>query len=95
MHKIEVKFEAIPFGALTLKVDGAVAEKRDDVLRIPRDPNDDYSAAIIKQRQAFIEQFTGKKLEHISHYSFDRKSSRATSRTSPASRRCRSALPAR
>ena len=71
MHKIEVKFDAIPFGSLTLKVDGAVAEKRDDVLRIPRDPNDDYSPAIVKQRQAFVEQYTGKKLEHIPNYSFD------------------------
>jgi hydroxymethylglutaryl-CoA reductase (NADPH) len=71
MHKIEVKFEAIPFGALTLKVDGAVAEKRDDVLRIPRDPNDDYSPASVKQRQAFIEQHTGTRLNHIANYSFD------------------------
>lgn len=71
MHKIEVKFEATPFGSLTLKVDSTVTEKRDDVVRIPRDPNDDYGPAIVKQRQAFIEQYTGAKLEHIGHYSFD------------------------
>jgi hydroxymethylglutaryl-CoA reductase (NADPH) len=71
MHKIEVKFSADPFGDLTLKVDGAVAEKHDDVVRIPRDPNDDYSPAIVKQRQAFIEQHSGTKLQHIANYSFD------------------------
>ena len=38
MHKIEVKFDATPFGTLTLKVDSAVTEKREDVVRIPRDP---------------------------------------------------------
>jgi hydroxymethylglutaryl-CoA reductase (NADPH) len=71
MHKIEVKFEAAPFGDLTLKVDGAVAEKHDEVVRIPRDPNDDYSDAAVKQRQAFIEEYTGTKLQHIPSYSFD------------------------
>jgi hydroxymethylglutaryl-CoA reductase (NADPH) len=71
MHKLEVKFDATPFGALTLKVDGAVTEKREDVVRIPRDANDDYGDAAIKQRQAFVEEYTGKKLEHLPHYSFD------------------------
>lgn len=71
IHKIEVKFEASPFGALTLKVDGAVAEDGANIVRIPRDANDDYGDGIIRQRQAFIEQYTGKKLEHLPRYSFD------------------------
>ncbi len=71
MHKIEVKFEATPFGALTLKVDGAIVEGRAAITRIPRDNNDDYGEPIIKKRQAFIEQYSGAKLEHIPHYSFD------------------------
>lgn len=71
MHKLEIKFEAARFGVLTLKVDGAVAEKREDVVRIPRDANDDYGDAAIKQRQAFVKEYTGKKLEHLPHYSFD------------------------
>ena len=40
-------------------------------VRIPRDANDDYNEAIIRERQAFVEQFSGQKLEHITHYSFD------------------------
>jgi hydroxymethylglutaryl-CoA reductase (NADPH) len=71
MHKIEVKFEAIPFGPLTLKVDSALTEKKDDAVRIPRDPNNDYAPAIVKQRQAFIEQYTGIQLKHIPSYSFE------------------------
>jgi hydroxymethylglutaryl-CoA reductase (NADPH) len=71
MHKIEVKFEAIPFGQLTLKVDSALTEKKDDAVRIPRDPNNDYAPAIVKQRQTFIEQYTGVQLKHIPSYSFE------------------------
>ena len=71
MHKIEVKFEATPFGTLTLKVDGAIVEGREVIVRIPRDNNDDYSESIIKTRQEFIEKRAGMKLEHTSHYSFD------------------------
>jgi hydroxymethylglutaryl-CoA reductase (NADPH) len=71
MHKLEIKFEAPPFGDLTLKVDGAVTDKSNGVVRIPRDANDDYSPEAVKQRQSFIEQYTGVKLQHIPQYSFD------------------------
>ena len=40
-------------------------------MRIPRDPQDDYGEAIIRERQEFVAEFTGKKLEHVTHYSFD------------------------
>jgi hydroxymethylglutaryl-CoA reductase (NADPH) len=52
-------------------VDGAVTEKQPDAVRIPRDPNNDYGPEIVKQRQAYLEQYTGKKLTHIPQYSFD------------------------
>jgi hydroxymethylglutaryl-CoA reductase (NADPH) len=52
MHKIEVKFEATPFGVLTLKVDGSIVEGRAAITRIPRDNADNYSEAIIQARQA-------------------------------------------
>ncbi len=41
--------------------------------RIPRSPEDDYSADIIRQRQEFIEQQTGASLDHTRQYSFDPK----------------------
>ena len=71
MHKIEVSFEAQPFGKLTMKVDGSIAAEVEPTIKIPRDNLDDYSPEVIQQRQRFVEEFTGKKLEHIPHYSFD------------------------
>ncbi len=70
-HTIEIAFNAKPFGSLKFKVDGAIAEIREDVVRIPRDRHDDYSETAIQTRQAFIEKYTGAKLEHIPQYSFD------------------------
>ncbi len=70
-HRIEIKFEASGYGALTLKVDGAVAKEVERGVHIPRDSNDDYSDAIIAARQRFVEEYTGVKLQHIPHYSFD------------------------
>lgn len=69
-HHIEIAFRAKPFGKLKFKVEDAISEK-DDLIRIPRDLKDDYTPAIIQQRQRFVEEFTGKKLEHIPQYSFD------------------------
>ncbi|HRF97410.1 MAG TPA: hypothetical protein PLZ51_19515, partial [Aggregatilineales bacterium] len=45
--------------------------KDEHLIRIPRDTTDDYSENIIKERQAFVEDFTGAKLEHLPKYSFD------------------------
>jgi hydroxymethylglutaryl-CoA reductase (NADPH) len=71
IHKIEVSFEAAPFGKLTLKVDGSIVKQVERAVKVPRDNVDDYAPEIIKARQEFVEKFTGKKLEHIVHYSFD------------------------
>ncbi len=70
-HKIEVQFETSPFGRLTLKVDGAISSEKEERPRIPRDRADDYSKEAIKQRQQFVAEFTGSKVDHIGHYSFD------------------------
>jgi len=70
-HKIEIGFEAKKYGKLKVKVEDAISKEEARVAGIPRDSVDDYSDEIIKARQQFVEQFTGKKLEHITHYSFD------------------------
>ena len=70
-YRIEVKFDAKPFGSLTLKVDGSIVKQEEKRIKIPRDNADNYSPEIIKARQQFVEEFTGKKLEHIPNYSFD------------------------
>ncbi|MEZ4848075.1 MAG: hypothetical protein R3B93_05515 [Bacteroidia bacterium] len=70
-HKIEISFEAKPFGKLKLKVEGGITAKDDRQILIPRSKKDDYDEEIIKIRQKFVEDYSGKKLEHIGHYSFD------------------------
>ncbi len=71
-HAIEVHFTTKPFGKLKLKVDGSiVSELAEQPIKIPRNNTDDYADEIIQERQRFIEEYSGRKLEHINHYSFD------------------------
>jgi hydroxymethylglutaryl-CoA reductase (NADPH) len=70
-HEIEIGFEAKTYGKLQFKVDDSITDQVQKGVHIPRDENDDYSPAIIAQRQKLLEQFSGAKLEHIPKYSFD------------------------
>lgn len=70
-HKIQVDFSVAPFGDLILKVEGAITKEEENAIKIPRDAADDYGESAIKQRQKFVEEITGAKVNHISHYSFD------------------------
>lgn len=70
-YKVELGFRASPFGKLKLKVEGSIVRKRKSEIIIPRDSEDDYSEEAIKNRQEFLEEYTGKKFEHITKYSFD------------------------
>jgi hydroxymethylglutaryl-CoA reductase (NADPH) len=70
-HSLEIHFRAKPFGKLKLKVEGSFTDKKVDMPAIPRARVDDYDEGIIKERQKFLEDYTGKQLEHINQYSFD------------------------
>ncbi|MGB0864619.1 MAG: hydroxymethylglutaryl-CoA reductase [Saprospiraceae bacterium] len=70
-HSIKLNFRAKPFGKLTLKVDAAIAEGNNDLVKIPRDPQDDYGQKAIDVRHKFIEKLTDVKPKHIKTYSFD------------------------
>jgi hydroxymethylglutaryl-CoA reductase (NADPH) len=70
-YSLEIVFEADPFGDLTLEVEDGVSSKNSDRVVIPRDKNDDYSEEAIKARQEFANKYSGSKLKHSSHYSFD------------------------
>ncbi|MBL8058902.1 MAG: hypothetical protein JNK29_19510, partial [Anaerolineales bacterium] len=70
-HKLEIAFKANPFGQLSFEVEDAIAETDDGLVRIPRDPADDYGPAALRARQAFVEQQTGVKLEHLTQLSWD------------------------
>lgn len=70
-HSIEIWFETRPFGKLKLKVEDAIREDKEHLVRIPRSNLDNYAADIIKSRRSFISAQTGVKLEHTTQYSFD------------------------
>lgn len=70
-YEIEVRFSATPFGSLKLKVEDGISDEEEDIVKIPRNPADDYGPDIIKERQKFVGEFTGKAVNHIAHYSFD------------------------
>ncbi len=69
-HEIELSVQTSPFGKLQFNVDDSISEKA-DLTRIPRSKEDDYGDGIIRERQAFVEQYTGATLEHLPQYSFD------------------------
>jgi hydroxymethylglutaryl-CoA reductase (NADPH) len=70
-HDVEISFDSKPFGKLKFSVQDAIAERRENGTKIPRDNQDDYSESAIRARQSFVEQYTGKELNHLKHYSFD------------------------
>jgi hydroxymethylglutaryl-CoA reductase (NADPH) len=70
-HEISLKFDAPPFGRMSLEVQDALKTSRAVPGAVPRDSGDDYSNEIIRARQAFIREQTGAELKHIASYSFD------------------------
>ncbi len=70
-HELSFEFEAKPFGKLSFTAKDAITEEKVKLTRIPYSKEDDYGKKIIKERQAFVEKFTGATLEHVAKYSFD------------------------
>jgi len=70
-HEIEIAFETRPFGKVKFKVQDAIGEDEVRGPRIPRNERDDYAPAIVRERQAFVEEASGVKLRHLAQYSFD------------------------
>ncbi len=70
-HKVQLTCDTQPFGQLKFEVEDSISESGREMVRIPRDTADNYSADIITRRQQFISQYTGAPVQHISQYSFD------------------------
>lgn len=70
-HEIELSFRAQPFGKLTFTVEDSISQQDEVLKRIPRDSDDNFSQAIIDKRQQFVADYSDTSLDHISHYSFD------------------------
>jgi hydroxymethylglutaryl-CoA reductase (NADPH) len=70
-HPIEIEFDSRPFGKLTLEVEDSIVHDERPRVRVPRDKDDDYSAAAIARRQRFVEEFAKVELDHVKRFSFD------------------------
>jgi len=70
-HSIAVTCETDPYGTLELEAADSVIETRDSRTRIPCDKQNNYDMDIVRQRQEFVEEYTGVTLHHIRHHSFD------------------------
>ncbi len=70
-HVIEISFRSTPFGTLSFSVKDAIRDQTEKPVTVPYDKENNYAPEIIEKRQRFAEEFTGKKLEHVPHYSFD------------------------
>ncbi|MGE5235177.1 MAG: hydroxymethylglutaryl-CoA reductase [Acidobacteriota bacterium] len=70
-HEITIAFEAVPFGKLSFTVKDTIAEIKHVRVSVPADKDNNCTPEIISARQAFVEQFSGTKLAHLSRYSFD------------------------
>lgn len=70
-HRIEIAFEAESFGELAVEVEDAIAADWQDLTRVPRSASDDYSDEAVRERQRFVEAFTGTQPQHLWQYSFD------------------------
>lgn len=69
-HTVLISVETKPFGTLTFEVEDTI-ESKDNLLRIPRNEEDDYEEGIIAARQKFVENYAKTSLQHIPHYNFD------------------------
>ena len=70
-HEIELSFRAKPFGKLSFAVEDSISQQDETLQRIPRDESDNYSQAIVDERQQFVSNYSNTTLDHVTHYSFD------------------------
>src|SRR6185295_8795223 len=68
-HEIEIEFDATPFGNLAFKVKDAIADEKPKRATVPLDKENNFTPAIVKARQKFVEEYAGIKLQHIDKFS--------------------------
>jgi hydroxymethylglutaryl-CoA reductase (NADPH) len=70
-HDIEIAIEVKGFGGLNVKVKDHVGQPHTRPKSVPYSKEDNYSPAIVAERQRYVEQVSGVKLQHLNKYSFD------------------------
>lgn len=71
MHRIDFSLDTLPFGRVELGVRDSLAAPGPEEPHVPRDEADDLAEPAIQRRQAFVEEYSGRALEHVPRYSFD------------------------
>lgn len=69
-HRIELQFEAEPFGRLAFKVEDSIAASTQR-RRVPCDREHDFDEKVIRRRQEFVRETAGTEIQHLFRYSFD------------------------
>lgn len=69
-HRVEVAFDTLTYGSLNIKVEDSLRSSENGRLKVPNNKEDDYSTKAIKERERFIEEQSGVKLNHVNSYSF-------------------------
>jgi hydroxymethylglutaryl-CoA reductase (NADPH) len=70
-HQITISCHTDPYGSFDLEATDSVIETRTTQKKIPCDKQANYDMDIVRQRQDFVEEFTGVHLHHVKHHSFD------------------------
>ncbi len=71
-HDLEIAIETKPFGKLEFAVkDSISAAPAQKPQSIPYNKEQNYTSEIIAQRQRFVEEISGVKLQHLGKFSFD------------------------
>ena len=70
-HRLEIAFDARPFGALEFTVEDVPSEGAPTSRSIPREEADDYAPEIIRRRRDYLGQTSGVSLRHMVQHSFD------------------------
>ena len=70
-HDVTVVFTTKPFGELRMSVRDPLNTGEIAPGTLPRDAENDYTPEIIAARQAFIDEQSGKPLDHVKRYSID------------------------
>ncbi|HNY64642.1 MAG TPA: hydroxymethylglutaryl-CoA reductase [Deltaproteobacteria bacterium] len=70
-HRISISCHTDLFGPLELEGEDHVTETREARKKLPYDKLDNYSMDIVRKRQDFVEEYTGKPFHHVRQHSFD------------------------
>jgi hydroxymethylglutaryl-CoA reductase (NADPH) len=70
-HQITISCHTDPYGPFDLEATDSVIEMRANQKKIPCDKQANYDMDIVRQRQDFVEEYTGVHLHHVKHHSFD------------------------